>query len=147
VAVTIASLAVLNALLLAPFPEVTAQHRLVRVSMLRNCGRPDCWVRMSAPPDYVIIREGLTGVQGLAAYAIGDIAVALPDARSMQGVLASANYFDVLGVHPALGRMFNSIDADTHAEIAVIAHSMWLREFEGDPSVIGQHASRRPAER
>jgi predicted permease len=137
-AVTIAALAVLNALLLAPFPEVTAQDRLVRVSMLRNCGRPDCWVRMSAPPDYEIIREGLTGVQGLAAYAIGDIAVALPDARSMQGVLASANYFDVLGVHPALGRMFNSIDADTHAEIAVIAHSMWLREFDGDPSVIGQ---------
>jgi predicted permease len=137
-AVTIAALAVLNALLVAPFAEVTAQHRLVRVSMLRNCGRPDCWVRMSTPADYEIVREGLTGVHGLAAYAIGDIAVALPDARSMQGVLASANYFDVLGVHPALGRTFNSIDADAHAEIAVIAHRLWLREFDGDPSVIGR---------
>ena len=92
---------------------------------------------MSAPVDYESAREGLVGLQGLAVHAIGDIAVALPDARSMQGVLASANYFDVLGVHPALGRLFNSIDANTHAEVAVVAHSMWLREFDGDPSVIG----------
>lgn len=142
-AVTIAALAVLNAMLLLPFPEVMDQQRLVRVSMLRNCGRPDsstpdCWIRMSAPADYVIAREGLRGVQGLAAYTIGDLAVSLPAARSMQGVLTSANYFDVLGVRPALGRMFNSIDADTHAGIAVIAHSTWMREFDGDPSAIGR---------
>jgi predicted permease len=137
-AVIIAALAVLNALLLVPFPEVTAQDRLARVSMLRNCGRPDCWIRMSASADYEIASKRLTGVQGLAAYAIGDIAVALPDARSMQGILASANYFDVLGVRPALGRTFNSIDADARAEIAVIAHSAWLREFDADPAVIGR---------
>jgi predicted permease len=137
-AVTIAALAVLNALLLAPFPEVADQQRLARVTMLRNCGRPDCWTRMSAPADYGVIREGLTGLHGLAAYALGDIAVGLPDARSMPGVLASANYFDVLGVRPALGRMFNSIDADTHARIAVIAHRVWTGEFDADPSVIGR---------
>jgi len=166
-AVTIAALAVLNALLLLPFPEVTDQQRLVRLSMLRNCGRPDsstpprggraagtpdsstpprggraagipdCWIRMSAPSDYEIVRQGLTGMQGLAAYAIGEVAVALPDARSMQGVLASANYFGLLGVRPALGRMFNAVDADTHAGVAVIAHSVWTREFDADPSVIG----------
>lgn len=147
-AVTIAALAVLNAWLLLPFPGVTEQQQLVRLSMLRNCVRPDssnpsgstpsCWIPMSAPADYEVARQGLTGVQGLAAYAIGDVAVALPDARSMQGVLASANYFDVLGVRPALGRTFNSIDADTHAGVAVIAHSVWTREFGADPSVIGR---------
>ena len=137
-AVTIVALAVLNALLFLPFAGVTEQQRLARVSMLRNCGRPDCWVRMSAPADYEIVRERLTGVQDIAAYAIGDISVALPDARSMQGVLASSNYFDVLGVRPALGRMFNAIDADTQAEIAVISHSVWMREFDADPAVIGR---------
>jgi len=137
-AVTIAALALLNALLVLPFPEVTEQQRLVRITMLRNCGRPDCWMRMSAPADYEIAREGLTGVQGLAAYAIGDIAIGLPDVRSMQGVFASANYFDVLGVHPVLGRTFSTIDADTYAEVAVIAYSVWIREFDADPSVIGR---------
>ena len=137
-AVTIAALAVLNAVLVAPFPAVTAQDRLVRLALLRNCGRPDCWIQMSALADYETARERLNGVQGLAAYTMGDVAVALPDARSMQGILSSANYFDVLGVRPALGRLFNSIDATMRAEVAVIAHSMWLREFDGDPSVIGR---------
>jgi predicted permease len=137
-AVTVAALALLNAVLILPFPEVTAQHELARVTLLRNCGRGDCWIRMSASADYDTAREGLTGVQGLAAYALGDFAVALPDARSMQGVLASANYFDVLGVRPVLGRTFNSMDAETHADIAVIGHGAWVREFDADPSAIGR---------
>jgi predicted permease len=137
-AVTIAGLAVLNALLFLPFPAVTNQQQLIRLSMLRNCGRPDCWIRMSTAADYEIVREGLSGAQGIAAYAIGDVAVALPDARSMRGVLASPNYFEVLGVRASLGRLFNPSDAGTHAGIAVIAHSMWIREFDADPAVIGR---------
>jgi len=137
-AVTIAGLAVLNALVFLPFPEVTDQQRLARVSLLRNCGRPDCWTRMSTPHDYEIIRDGLAGVQGIAAYTIGDIAVGLPDARSLRGVLASSNYFDVLGVRPALGRTFHANDAAARADIAVIAHALWVREFDADPAVIGR---------
>src|SRR5687767_316255 len=137
-AVTIAALALLNALLLLPFPGVTGQDRLVRVAMSRNCGRPDCWARMSSTMDYDALRGGLTGLQGLAAYTIGDTAVALPAARSMRSVLASANYFDVLGVRPAIGRVFDAAGDRADAPIAVIAHSAWMREFDGDPSVVGQ---------
>ena len=138
VAVTIAALAVLNAALVAPFPEVTAQQELVRVSLLRNCGRPDCWIRMATSPDYAHASQTLTGVRGLAAYAIGDIVASLPDARSVQGVMASANYFDVLGVRPAMGRLFHAADADTRAPIAVIAHRMWVRDFDADPLIVGR---------
>lgn len=137
-AVTIASLAVLNALLLLPFPGVTEQRQLVRVSMLRNCGRPDCWIRMSSPADYEMVGERLTGVRGVAAYAVADVTGALPDARAMRGVLASPNYFEVLGVRPVLGRTFSALDAEARARVAVIAHRMWMREFEGDPAVIGR---------
>ena len=52
-AVTIAALALLNASMVLPFPEVTDQPRLVRVSVSRSCdGRPDCWIRMTTPADY-----------------------------------------------------------------------------------------------
>ena len=137
-AVTIAALALLNALLILPFPEVTDQKRLVRVSMSRNCGRPDCWTRMSAPAHYDALREGLTGVQSLAAYTLGEIAVGLPDARSLNAVLASDNYFEVLGVRPLLGRTFGASDAAGQAAAAVISHSLWTREFGADPSAIGR---------
>jgi putative ABC transport system permease protein len=137
-AVTIAALALLNASLILPFPQVADQHRLVRVSVSRNCGRPDCWSRMSLPADYDALREGLTGLQGLAAYATGNVAAAVPDARSMRALVTSPNYFAVLGVRPVAGRVFDTQDDGTDAAVAVIAYSAWQREFNGDPSVVGR---------
>jgi predicted permease len=137
-AITIAAVALLNALMVLPFPEVTAQNRLVRVGMSRNCGRPDCWSRMAAAADYDAMRDGLTGLQGLAAYTFADVTAGLPDARSLGAVLASANYFDVLGVHPIVGRAFDGTDAEARAAVAIIAHSLWTRELAADPTVIGR---------
>ena len=137
-AVTISALALLNASMILPFPEIADQKRLVRVSVNRNCGRPDCWTRMSSPADYAALRDGLSGLQGLAAYTLGEIAVGLPEARSMRGALTSANYFDVLGVRPVAGRVFDSHDAEIHAAVAVIGHDVWTREFGADPSVVGR---------
>ena len=137
-AVTTAALALLNAAVILPFPQVRDQHRLVRIEVSRNCGRPDCWVRMSSPADFDALREGLTGLQGLAAYAAGDIAVALPAARSMRALAVSPDYFAVLAVTPAAGRVFDAHDATTDAPVAVIAHSTWIREFDGEPTAVGR---------
>ena len=137
-AVTIAALALLNAFLILPFPQVTEQSRLVRVAVSRNCGRPDCWIRMSSPADYRALQDSLTGLKGLAAYTLGDVAVSLPEARSMRGAFTSANYFDVLGVRPAFGRVFRASDADVHAAVAVISHDVWTREFNAGSSAIGR---------
>ena len=84
------------------------------------------------------MREGLSGLEGLAAYTAGEIAVALPEARSMHSIVATANYFHVLGVRPAAGRVFDEADDRTDAAVAVIAHSTWIREFDGDPAIVGR---------
>jgi predicted permease len=138
ITVTIAALAFLNAAMFLPFPEVSDQKRLVRVRVKRDCGRPDCWIPMTSVADYASLREGLHGLQGLAAFTQGEIAVALPEARSMRGAFTSANYFDVLGVGPVIGRVFNEADAERHTFVVVIAHRVWTREFRADPSVIGR---------
>ena len=97
-AVTIAALAVLNAMLMGPFPEVADQHRLVRVSVSRNCGRPDCWIPMSSPADYAGLREGLTGLQGLAAYT------ARGDRGRSAGSAVDARHVDDGGLFRRAGR-------------------------------------------
>lgn len=137
-AVAIAAFAFLNTLLFRPFPSVADQDSLVRVSVSRGCGRPDCWVRMTSPTDYAALREGLTSVQGLTGYALGELAVGLPEARSVRGALTSASYFVVLGVRPILGRAFDERDEDTRATVTVISHKMWTRDFAGDAAVIGR---------
>ena len=134
----IAALALLNAVMFLPFSGVTDQERLVRVSVTRNCGRPDCWSRMSSPSDYAALQQSLNGLQGLAAYADGDVAAAVPDARSLHALVTSPNYFDVLGVRPAAGRTFNASDAESRAAVAVISYGVWARDFASDPSVVGK---------
>jgi predicted permease len=58
----------------------------------------------------------------------------------ISGELVSGNYFPVLGVGPALGRVFTAEDdkvQDGHP-VAVISYGYWQRRFAGDPGVIGR---------
>ena len=54
------------------------------------------------------------------------------------GNLVSGNYFDVLGVKPALGRSFLPEEDKTRLShpVVVISHSLWQTRFGGDPSVV-----------
>jgi predicted permease len=56
------------------------------------------------------------------------------------GAMTSTNYFDVLGVRPALGRTFLEDEDRTGgaAAVVVISHGLWQRRFGGVPDVSGQ---------
>ena len=56
------------------------------------------------------------------------------------GELVSGTYFPVLGVRPALGRLFTPEDDRTPsgAPFAVLGYTYWQNRFGGDPSVIGK---------
>jgi putative ABC transport system permease protein len=60
--------------------------------------------------------------------------------RQITAQLVSANYFDVLGVRPALGRFFFS-DEDRKIggnNVVVLSHSLWSDKFGSDTSIIGK---------
>jgi predicted permease len=61
-------------------------------------------------------------------------------ARITPGTLVSGNYFSVLGLKPALGRLLGSQDdrVDGVAESAVLSYAYWQSEFGGDPDVLGR---------
>lgn len=56
----------------------------------------------------------------------------------VRGELVSGNYFQVLGVHPLLGRLIT--EADDHESItspvAVVSYEFWGRRFGMDPSIL-----------
>ena len=56
------------------------------------------------------------------------------------GELVSGNYFEVLGVRPAIGRLFNAADDRTPGghPIALLSYGYWMRRFGGDPGVLNQ---------
>jgi predicted permease len=56
------------------------------------------------------------------------------------GELVSGNYFDVLGVRPALGRLFMLDDDKVPGAqpVVVLSHAYWTRRFGGDPGILNQ---------
>src|SRR5207245_1148954 len=61
------------------------------------------------------------------------------EAEHVRGMPASAEYFQVLGVHPALGRDFlPEEDRGDGQRVAILSHPLWMRRLGGDSGVIGQ---------
>ena len=60
-------------------------------------------------------------------------------AERVTGEMVSANYFDVLGLHPYVGRLFVASDETSAGAnpIVVLSYGFWQRRFGGDPKVIG----------
>ncbi|MGB2623259.1 MAG: ABC transporter permease [Candidatus Acidiferrum sp.] len=52
--------------------------------------------------------------------------------------LVNANFFDVVGVQPKLGRGFSAEEGKTPTPVVVISYALWNREFGGDPNLIGR---------
>jgi len=58
--------------------------------------------------------------------------------RVATGVV-SANYFDVLGVKPVLGRLITPADESLNAPpVLVLSHAYWMKEFGGDRKILGR---------
>jgi len=60
--------------------------------------------------------------------------------KQIQGELVGANYFDVLGVHPAAGRFFfpGEDTKPSGNNVVVISYSMWANRFGSDATLLGK---------
>jgi predicted permease len=140
-AAMILAFAMINGLMHRPLPGVQDQDRLVEVGILNPSGfgrglRRTVWTDY---PDVVRALEGMPSLEGLASFTESRVGATLPQPRSLQAAFVSANYFDVLGVRPEIGRTFAPEEGRIEsASVAVISRALWMREFGGAPSVIGQ---------
>jgi predicted permease len=92
-------------------------------------------------PMYTDLRdrnEVFTGL--LARFPAAMTVVWQGKSERVSGDLVTGNYFDVLGVGPAIGRVFNAADDKTPGghPVAVLGYGYWQRRFAGDPSVLNQ---------
>ena len=90
------------------------------------------------------LRAASTTLTGLAAGApLGGLNVILDgQAELADSYRASGNYFTVIGVPAALGRVFGEEDDRLSAPpVAVISHAYWQKRFGGQRSVINRVAS------
>src|SRR5687768_13027777 len=125
-------------------PGIPDQDRLAEIGILENA-RLGRMVRLQAartaladyPDVFRTLDEGIPSLDGLASFTESDVAVTLPQPRSLRAAFVSPSYFDVLGVRPEIGRTFAPEEGGA-GSFAIISHALWTREFGGDPSVIGR---------
>jgi predicted permease len=61
------------------------------------------------------------------------------DPRPATGISVSDNFFQVLGVQPALGRLFQSNESLKGApNVVVLSNPFWRRQFHSDPNIVGK---------
>jgi predicted permease len=89
-------------------------------------------------PRFQHFRDGQTVFDSLAGENFFAFTLTgLGDPVQVFGGRLTSNYFDVLGVHPILGRNFLP-DEEERADVALITKSFWEKRLGGDPNVIGR---------
>jgi predicted permease len=126
---------VLNAVLLEPLPVKDPQQIVQVYHKEWMSGGPSF-------PAFEDFRQRNSTLSGMAAiYGMSGAGLGWNHAvREISGYDVTGNYFDLLGVEPEAGRFFHSSDehGPGSAPYVVISDSLWRREFNADPGVIGK---------
>lgn len=128
-----------NAMLFRPLPEVMKDNELVH--LYRSWPGDMLWGSNSIP-HYQDIRDRVEAFDGeVLAWTFAPVSLSADGVNErLMANMVSANYFDVLGAPPMLGRGFlpsEAVDPGAH-RVIVLGHSLWQTRFGADPSVVGR---------
>jgi len=101
---------------------------------------PDA-VSVAAPQNYLDWLAQQRSFESMAAIASGWLTLRQPggEPESLVPQRVTAPFFDVLRVHPAIGRAFTADnERQGRDRVAVISDGLWRRRFGGDPAIVGQ---------
>ena len=133
----------IDAVRIRPLP-VEAPQRLVEIRIGENRGRVGAFRGrrpMFTNALWERIKDGQQVFDSVFAWgnSVFDLAAG-GEARYAQGLYVSGQFFDALGLQPAIGRLLHAGDdaRGCGAPQAVLSHSFWQREFGGDRGIVGR---------
>jgi len=129
----------IRSVLLNPLPGIADASRLVAAETIMPSGE----FHTSSYPDYKDYRDRNHSFSGLVGFELAGVDMSLRnDAPSERvwGIIATENYFDVLGAHAAMGRTFHAernqaLNSDPYI---VLGYGLWTRRFGSDRNVVGR---------
>ncbi|MBA3272803.1 MAG: ABC transporter permease, partial [Chthoniobacterales bacterium] len=128
---------VVNAVLLRPLPYPEGE----RITIVMQTSRSMPEISFSFP-DYADMRRDNTVFEHFAvtrreSYNLSGLEGREPE--QISGALVTANFFNVIGLQPQLGRTFTEDeDRPGGPALAVISDALWQRLFARDPKVLGR---------
>jgi predicted permease len=134
----------IEGVLLRPYPAVAHQDRMVAITGTqprRDKGSVDLSYTGISWPDLQDFRRSSTLFNWFIVSRITGSSISIGErAERVAGSIVTSNYFDALGIHPILGRTFES-DEDWGRNghpVTVISYWLWKERFHSDPDVIGK---------
>jgi predicted permease len=128
---------VVNAVLLRPL-DVSEPENLYQLRLKPWTHWKLLTTSYPAFEDYQQRNTTFSGLAGYDGYSGGRLRWG-DTVKKVSGYSATGNYFDVLGVQPAVGRFFH--EADVHgpnsAPYMVLSDRLWRSAFNADPGVVG----------
>ena len=129
VGVNTAMFSVVNAVILSPLPYPDPE-RLVSLWPEKRWSVP----MIGEVQDRVTSYDAISGSTN-SSYTLLSEGGAQPVPISF----VTASHFEVLGVRPLLGSLFEPGDAaNARGPVVVLSHGFWTRQFGGDPGVVGR---------
>jgi putative ABC transport system permease protein len=128
---------------------------LVRGVLLRPLVNSDeeslIYIQQSAPglgpgevafsvPEIQDLRAGVKTLRSFGEFStVGFTMIGLGEPREVRAGVVDGSYFDVVGLHPVLGRLIGpQDDGPSAAGVAVLTYRFWSTTYKSDPSVIGK---------
>lgn len=128
----------IDVLLLRPLPYPDSGH-LLRLSETKTPGDTSTIADVS-PANFIDWQKQTRAFTGMAAsegFHYNLTGNGQPE--HVWGGASSAGWFNVLGVHAALGRDFRpEDDAPAAAPVVILSDKLWRRRFNADPSIVGK---------
>lgn len=92
-------------------------------------------------PEFVDYQRGIGAFEKLAAYSASTALIGDGEQTARaRGTRISRDFFSILGVAPAIGRVFTA-DEFSHlnqSRVTVISHGLWVQRFGSDPRIVGK---------
>jgi predicted permease len=137
IGVNTAVFSVVNGVLLRPLPYPDADRiTMVWLDNRRQNVRED----ITSYPNYLDWRDQNSAYEDLAGFTTAFFTqTGAGEPERIQGATATANFFDVMGVAPLIGRVFTAAhETPGRDAVVVLSHGLWQRRFGGAPDALGR---------
>lgn len=142
---TAAILAVVNATLLSPLPYRDPSRLVLVWADLTAAGHPRAPL---SGPELQDLRTRTSSFEAFAAIWANSITLTEQGEPEFVRIgLVTPDFFSLLGVEPAAGRLFTAEDLVEDSATILLSFNLWRRRFGGDPGVVGRSikVNERPA--
>ena len=131
---------VVNAVLLRPLP-FRDPERLVWITNHDSSGLSGQTTQVGNLLDLRAQNHSFSDLAAyFAFYGVGDnLLSGQGEPERLSGVPVSGNFFQLLGIQPRIGRLFNAAECKWHGPKAVLlGNGLWTRRFGSDPGIVGR---------